>query len=440
MRIYWICLVGFLVLSVFLTTPQAESHQQTKSVSDRDAFVFKSTDRGISWSAMIDFDTGVPAHESTVIVVDPSISSTLYVGTNNGLIKTTDGGGTWAEITVGLNDRDIKAIAVYQNPSILYILAFIDSTFGNIYRSTDAGKHWKRVTPISSVYSLTFDPLNPSLLYASGRDPDEPTVHKTTDGGDSWSFVRLTGLGLTWINQLALDPIVPTNLYASNNGGFNRGGISKSTDAGRTWKQANLAETRILSLTHDPHTSSMLYVTGSDGVLKSTDGGDHWIDLSNGLNRSDVQCLAIDPTSTTTLFAGTFDRLFKSTDGGLSWALANLNRNIVSVAIDPGNPATVYAGSIAEPPQIKGVSIEGKRLIVEGEGFHDGAAIYVNFQNQIYTDFEKQKTVNDAESPHTKLIAKKAGRWIARGQSVSLRVSDADGSTSAPFLFTRSND
>jgi photosystem II stability/assembly factor-like uncharacterized protein len=436
------CLVGFLVLSEFLTTSQAESHQQTKSVSDGDTFVFKSTDGGISWTTIIDFDTGISAHKSNVIVVDPLISSTVYVGTNNGLIKTTDGGGTWAEITVGLNDRDIRAIAVYpQNPSILYILAFIGYEWGNIYRSTDAGKHWEQVTPrSSSAFSLTFEPLNPLVLYASGRDPDVPTVHKTTDGGDSWSFVSLPGLGLTWIDQLALDPIVPTNLYASNNGGFNRGGISKSTDAGRTWKQANLAETRILSLTHDPHTSSMLYVTGSDGVLRSTDGGDHWIDLSNGLNRSDVQRLAIDPTSPTTLFAGTFERLFKSTDGGFSWASDNLTRNIVSLAIDPGNPATVYAGSVAQPPRISGVSVEGKRLIVEGEGFHDGAAIYVDFHKQIYIDFERQKTVNDEESPHTKLIAKKAGKWIARGQTVSLQVSDGDGFVSPQFLFTRSND
>ena len=432
-RIYCTCLVCFLVLSEFQTTSQAERPQETKSVADGDAFVFKSTDGGIIWSAIIDFDTGVFAHVANVIAVDPSISSTVYVGTNNGLIKTTDGGDTWAEITVGLNDRNIKAIAVYpQNPSVLYILAFIQSTFGNIYRSTDAGKHWKQVTPTDSAYALTFDPRNPLLLYASGRDPDVPTVHKTTDGGDSWSFVRLGGLGLTAIDELALDPMAPTNLYASNKGGFNRGGVSKSTDAGRTWRQTNLTETTILSLTHDPHTSSMLYVAGSDGVLKSADGGDHWIDLSNGFSRRTVQCLAIDPTSTTTLFAGTFDSLFKSTDGGLSWAFANLNRNIVSVAIDPGNPATVYAGSIAEPPQIEGVSVEGKKLIVEGEGFHDGAKIYL--------EGERQKTVNDTESPHTKLIGKKAGKWIARGQTVSLQVLDADGVSSAPFLFTRSND
>jgi len=422
-----------LVLSDFLATSEAQSHQ-TKSVSDRDAFVFKSTDGGISWSAIIGFDAGISAHYGNVIVVDPLTSSTVYVGTNNGLIKSTDGGGTWAEITVGLNDRSIKAIAVYpQNPSILYILAF--NQWGTIYRSTDAGKHWEQVTlPLQgAAYSLAFDPLNPSVLYAGGSDPDMAVVYKTTDGGGSWSSVRLPVLGLAFTDKLALDPMAPTNLYASNHGGNNRGGLSKSTDAGRTWRETNLTETIIHTLTPDPHTSSMLYVTCSDGILKSSDGGDHWIDLSNGFNRSRlVQCLTIDPTSTTTLFAGTFDSLFKTTDGGLSWASASLNRNILSVAIDPGNPGTVYAGSIAEPPQIKGVSVEGKKLIVEGEGFHDGAKIYL--------DRERQKTVNDAESPHTKLIGKKAGKWIARGQSVSLQVIDSDGVSSAPFLFTRSND
>jgi photosystem II stability/assembly factor-like uncharacterized protein len=431
LRMCCICLIGFLVLSGFLPALQVQSHHQTESISSGDAFVFKSTDGGTSWSAVINFDTGLSAHAAHVIVVDPSTSSTVYIGTNNGLIKTTDGGSTWGEVTVGLNDRDIRAIAVYpQHPAILYILAYSQiGGGGSVYKSTDAGKNWQQVTPTSPAYSLTFDPHNPSILYAGGSDPDVPLVHKTTDGGGSWSYVRLAGLGLTAIDQLALDSTAPASLYASNRGGLNRGGVSKSTDAGRTWRRTSLDEITILSLIHDPRTASILYVAGPDGILKSEDGGDQWIDLSKGLNKSIIQCLTTDPTNSARLFAGAFNGLFMSTDGGLTWAVANLDRNIVSVAIDPGNPSTVYAGSVAELPRITSVSVEGKRLIVEGVAFHDGAAIYL--------DGERQKTQNDAESPHTILIGKKAGKKIVIGQSVSLQVLDADGVWSGRFIFTR---
>jgi hypothetical protein len=70
----------------------------------------------------------------------------------------------------------------------------------------------------------------------------------------------------------------------------------------------------------------------------------------------------------------------------------------------------MYAGGVAAPPQISGASLDGKRLIVVGEEFHIGAAIYV--------DGKRQKTINDAEDPHVTLISKKAGKKIAPGQTV----------------------
>jgi N-acetylneuraminic acid mutarotase len=97
-----------------------------------------------------------------------------------------------------------------------------------------------------------------------------------------------------------------------------------------------------------------------------------------------------------------------------------------------GSPATrsseLFDGNTA-PPQITGASVSGKKLFVQGQGFDDGADILVND--------EKQKTANDNQSPNTLLVGKKAGKKIARGGTVRLKVRNSDGTESAEFSYTR---
>ena len=78
---------------------------------------------------------------------------------------------------------------------------------------------------------------------------------------------------------------------------------------------------------------------------------------------------------------------------------------------------------------ITGASVSGKKLYITGEGFRDGAVIVLNGKDQ--------KTKNDDQNPETRLIAKKAGKKIDSGQSVSLRVRNPDGEISEEIIFTR---
>ena len=80
-------------------------------------------------------------------------------------------------------------------------------------------------------------------------------------------------------------------------------------------------------------------------------------------------------------------------------------------------------------PVIIGASVEGKKLIVSGLNFDDGAKIYLNDV--------KQKTKNDSESGTTLLIAKKAGKQVAKGTTVILNVKNSDGTLSDEFTFKR---
>ena len=82
-----------------------------------------------------------------------------------------------------------------------------------------------------------------------------------------------------------------------------------------------------------------------------------------------------------------------------------------------GNPGLTSAelySNAAAPLQITAAQVVGKKLFVHGQGFDDGAKIYVNDV--------KQKTANDEQNPTTVLIGKKAGKIIARGQTVIIPV------------------
>lgn len=80
-------------------------------------------------------------------------------------------------------------------------------------------------------------------------------------------------------------------------------------------------------------------------------------------------------------------------------------------------------------PKVLAAEIRGKKLIVTGEGFDAGATVYINNA--------PQKTVSDAESPTTRLIARKGGKQIAPQQVVSIQVKNANNTVSDEFLFQR---
>lgn len=109
--------------------------------------------------------------------------------------------------------------------------------------------------------------------------------------------------------------------------------------------------------------------------------------------------------------------------------LAN-GRVLVSGGNGGGSPALASAellDSTTAPPQITGASLSGKALLIAGQNFDEGAKVFLND--------EPQKTAS--ETATTLLRCKKAGKQIARGATVRLKVRNSDGTESAEFSFTR---
>jgi photosystem II stability/assembly factor-like uncharacterized protein len=175
-------------------------------------------------------------------------------------------------------------------------------------------------------------------------------------GTNVWTSIGPANTGCNaYITGITFNHHTPTILYVSV---FGCDGVYKTTNGGNTWSVINngLTDKHVLTLVVDPMTPSTLYVgtcNGGDckgGIFKSVDGGESWMPINNGLTADwSIWVLAIDPTNPSILYAGTGGAgVFKSTDGGETWRAINNGLSssdwIYTLAIDPQNPSVIYAG------------------------------------------------------------------------------------------------
>ena len=203
---------------------------------------------------------------------------------------------------------------------------------------------------------VTFPSVAPTpfakLLMTEALPPPQEAPPQATEP-ETVETIPWTGIG-PWVNirDLVIDPRMPLILYAGTDGG-----MFKSTNGGQSWAAINdgLADPYIEDVVMDPATPATLYVAigystpDGGGVFKSTDGGDHWSAARNGLPHH-VSKLAIDPRTPTTLYAVTyFDQVYKSTNGGRSWSPAfiglALDNPALVLVVDPITPNTLYLGT-----------------------------------------------------------------------------------------------
>lgn len=179
-------------------------------------------------------------------------------------------------------------------------------------------------------------------------------LYESRDDGASWT--RLTKLSPK--DDLILDNIVvdaadPKTIYvAAWVVDHPDGGLFISHDTGRTWiKVPAMDGQSIRALAQAASNPKMLVVGTLKGVYRSEDGGMHWdlISPANSNELHEVESIAIDPKDAKTIYAGTWHLPWKTTDGGANWH--NIKQGLIddsdvfSIIIDPTAPQTVYTSA-----------------------------------------------------------------------------------------------
>jgi photosystem II stability/assembly factor-like uncharacterized protein len=264
-----------------------------------------------------------------------------YFGASGGGIwKTSDSGVTWAPVSDGqLQTASVGSIAVAESdPNIVYAGMGEACIRGNVmngdgvYKSVDAGKTWKNVGLRETYHigAVRVHPRNPDIVYVAALGhlwgPNtERGVYRSTDGGQTWQQILTRGNTAGAID-LGMDPSNPRVLYAA------------------FW-EASRKPWRLDS--GGPNS----------GIWKSTDGGDHWTDISKapGLPRGVMGRIGItvSPANPERLWAiveASDGGVFRSDNGGHNWTRQN-EQNILRqrawyyshIFADPKNADTVYA-------------------------------------------------------------------------------------------------
>ncbi|HYL26827.1 MAG TPA: glycoside hydrolase [Candidatus Nitrosotalea sp.] len=291
----------------------------------------------------------------------------------------------WRFIGPMRGGRTVALTGVASQPNLFYIAA----VNGGIWRSDNAGRTWVPIfdgEPTGSVGALAVSPSNPQIVYAgSGEGLQRPDlsvgdgVYKSTDGGDSW-----THLGLRdgqQIASMAIDPADPNRLFVAVLGhpyGANaERGIYRTLDGGQTFARVLFTNenTGGFAVVMDPNDRKVLYATlwaarqapweigasfemPGSGLFKSTDGGTTWSQLTNGLpSRVGRTEVAVAPSNSNVVYAyadveakgDDSGALYRSDDAGAHFTkvndadeIAQRGDDLVSLAVDPQNPMTVY--------------------------------------------------------------------------------------------------
>jgi photosystem II stability/assembly factor-like uncharacterized protein len=237
------------------------------------ALVSRSSDGGLTWS-----HHALPGTNAQVLDIHAFDADRAIVGLRSGrIMKTTDGGASWSTLLSTVNERygnlhfhdELHGIAVTPEP--------FQQRKAEVYRTEDGGVTWNKVGtqlparfPIDN--TLTFlDESNGWFASSNtaGSDPSEATIFRTTDGGDSWSEVRVSAQNVSAIS------------FTDRQRGFcvdDVTGIARrSIDGGRSWRAAFYPMNGSRNV--DVQTfagSGIVWITGDEGAWISDDLGSTW--------------------------------------------------------------------------------------------------------------------------------------------------------------------
>jgi photosystem II stability/assembly factor-like uncharacterized protein len=173
--------------------------------------LIRSIDGGRSWAlAPLGSDDEVSG-----LAVAPDQPNLVVAATGFGFFRSRDAGETWTKISTGLGGVTPHALAfVPSDGSVLFV-----TTSGGLFRSGDQGATWRRVdggVPHSDLTGIAISP-DGRTIYAS--DFTWGGIFRSIDGGLAWDRMPTDGLGSDRVWALGLDPAAPDRLLAAPSGG-----------------------------------------------------------------------------------------------------------------------------------------------------------------------------------------------------------------------------
>ena len=373
--------------------------------------VWRTDDAGRTWAPIFDDQ---PVASIGALAVAPSAPSVLYVGTGEadmrsdiaqgrGMFRSDDAGAHWSAI--GLADtQQIGRILVDPRDARTVLVAALGHPYGpnderGVFRSEDGGEHWTKTlfrNADTGAIDMAYQPDNPDVVYAALWQTRRPPwsvyppssgpgsgLYRSTDGGRTWA--QLNGHGLPQSPArigIATTPASPARVFALIDTRDGKdAGLYRSDDAGGTWRLVS-ADKRIVErawyfsgITADPKNADVVHVCDTI-MLRSDDGGAHFVPTKGDPTGDDFHALWIDPNNTQRQILGVDQGALVTVNGGRSWSswFNQPTGQFYHVATDSRFPYRVYGAQqdsgAADVPSRSDNPFDGVGM---GE-FHESAA------------------------------------------------------------------
>jgi photosystem II stability/assembly factor-like uncharacterized protein len=292
---------------------------------------------------------GPPGGDVRSLVVDPSNADRFYLGTLDGQIySSTDAGKNW-ELLYNFNKPKLfvdHIIVDPRDPRTIYVAAHRHKEAGGFFKSTNGGQTWRESPELrnEALHSLTQSDADPNVLIAGTFNG----IFRSDNSGDTWTQLPTSNVpGLVHVESLAIDPRTVSTIYA---------GTwylpYKSTDGGQSWKSIKngiIDDSDIFAIDIDPRDANHIIASACSGIYESSTAGDSWTKVQGIPSQSRrTRAIVQHPSVPGLVFAGTTEGFWRSERGGKadSWMVTTSRQlEINSIAIHPSRPNTVYIGT-----------------------------------------------------------------------------------------------
>ena len=269
------------------------------------------------------------------------------LSTGDGVYKSTDAGKTWTHLGLR-DTQQIGQLAVDPTNANIVFVAAEGHPYGpnnerGLYKSTDGGATFKRVLFVddkTGASEVRIDPQHPNIVFAGMWQRQEGPwengswqgtgggLFRSSDGGDTWKKITGGGLpdGIEQVN-LTISPTDSNRIYIEAAYG-RRVGLYRSDDGGSTWVHAPDHDTRpeerigggdLPVPVVDPKDPNTLYVA-SIVTWKSTDAGKTWTGFRGSPGGDDYQNVYINPNDTRIVALTSDQGAIVTVNGGRSWS------------------------------------------------------------------------------------------------------------------------
>ncbi|WP_030692081.1 RICIN domain-containing protein [Streptomyces globisporus] len=328
------------------------SDNRTLLLGTRKNGLWRSTDRGVTWSQVSSFPVKDGASSGagiSFVTYGPAGGHTVYAGVadrSTSLYRSTDGGSTWQAVS-GQPTGQMPQHGVLSGDGSLYLtytnaLGPNGVTAGAVWKYAPADGAWKNVSPPQGSHGfsgLAVDPRKPSTVMVTTLDRWWPgdELYRSTDGGTTWkaqgaksvrnaSAAPYVGTGTGhWMTALAIDPFDSGHVLYGTGSGIWRSEDATATDGGSShWTVGarGLEETALMDVIAPPGGATVITAMGDLGGFRHDDltkvpAGR--LDDPMMTNSTDIDFAQSDPSVMVRVGRGGAQDGAYSTDGGSSW-------------------------------------------------------------------------------------------------------------------------